>query len=117
LRSRKLSSTRLLLLSTQEWYSGQPLLSIKEVLIPHGCTEDAAACKANLEPLDAAGVTSALLVVHTNADKLDGYKSDNNDGIIAVGDVPPQPPYASFIVNDTDDKEIAGSNGAGSNNN
>ena len=42
-------------------------------------------------------------IVHTNADELDGYKIDDNDGIIAVGDIPQQPPHAPLVVNDTDD--------------
>jgi hypothetical protein len=41
--------------------------------------------------------------VHTNADKLNDYEIDNNDGIIAVGDIPHQPPHAPLLVDDTGD--------------
>ena len=58
-----------------------------------------------------------MLVMHANADKLNDYENDDNKGIIAVGDVPPQPPYAPLFVNDTNDNEITGIDGAGSNNN
>ena len=96
----------------------QPLPSIEKELIQQGHTKDAVARNANLEPpLNAAGVTSALLVMHANADKLNDYENDDNKGIIAVGDVPPQPPYAPLFVNDTNDNEITGIDGAGSNNN
>jgi hypothetical protein len=75
----------------------QPLPSIKEELVPQGQAEDAAARNANLRPLVAAPI------VHANADELDDNKIDDNDGIIAVGDIPQQPPHAPLVVNDTDD--------------
>ncbi len=71
----------------------QPLPSIEEELVPQGQDEDAAACNANLQPFDVAGVAAAP-IVHANADKLDDYKIDNDDGIIAIGDIPQQPPHA-----------------------
>jgi hypothetical protein len=45
----------------------------------------------------------AALIVHANADELDDYKIDDDDGIIAIGDIPQQPPHAPLVVNDTDD--------------
>jgi hypothetical protein len=95
----------------------QPLLSIKEKLVPQGCTKDATAGNANLKQLDAAGVTAALLVMHANTAELGYYKSAENDGIIAVGDITPQPPYAPLFINDTNDNKITGSDGTGSDNN
>jgi len=90
----------------------QPLPSIKEELVPQGQAEDAVACNANLQPFDVAGVVAAL-IVHTNADKLDNYEIDNDDGIIAVEDIPQQPPHAPLIliVNDTDDDDDAAGSG------
>jgi hypothetical protein len=89
----------------------QPLPSIEEELVPQGRAEDAAARNANFQPFDVAGVVAAP-IVHANADELDDYKIDNNDGIIAVEDIPQQPPHAPLIVNDTeddDDDDAAGS--------
>jgi hypothetical protein len=40
---------------------------------------------------------------------LTNYQIDVNDGIIAVGDIPQQPPHASLIVNDTDNNNVLGS--------
>ena len=42
-------------------------------------------------------------------DKLDHYKSDDNDSIIAVVDIPQQPPHALLVVNDTDNDNDVGS--------
>ena len=72
----------------------QPLPLIEEELVPQGRAKDAAACNANLQPFNVAGVVAAL-IIHANADKLDNYKNDNNDGIIAVGDIPPTTPSHS----------------------
>jgi hypothetical protein len=87
----------------------QPLLAIEEELVPQGRAEDAMACNAHLKLLDVAGVVAASMIVHTNADKLDVYKIFNNTGIIAVGDIPQQPPHTPLIVNNTDNNDIAGS--------
>ena len=43
------------------------------------------------------------------ADELDDYKNDDNDGIIAVGDIPEQPSHAPLLVKDTDNNNTAGS--------
>ena len=53
----------------------------------------------------------ATPIAHANADKPDNYKSDDNDGIIAVGDIPQQPPHAPLVVNDTDNKNDAAGSG------
>ncbi len=45
----------------------------------------------------------AAPIVHANADELNDYKIDDDDGIIAVGDIPQQPPHAPLVVNDTDE--------------
>ena len=73
----------------------QPLPSIEEEFVPQGRAKDAVACNANLQPLDIAGVGAASPFVHANGDKLNGYKSDNNDGTIAVADILQQPPPCS----------------------
>ncbi len=86
----------------------QPLPSIEEELVPQGHAEDAAACNANLQPFDVIGVAAAP-IVHANADKFVDYKIDNSDGIIAIGDVPQQPPHVPLVVNNTDDNVAAGS--------
>jgi hypothetical protein len=64
----------------------------------------------NLQPFDVAGVAAAP-IVHANTDKLDDYQIDNDDGIIAVGDIPQQPPHAPLVVvnNTDDDNDTAGS--------
>jgi hypothetical protein len=79
-----------------------------EELVPQGRAEDAAARNANLEPFNIVGVAVVSLIIHANADKLDNYKIDNDNGIIAVGDIPQQPPHAPLIVNNTDDNDITG---------
>ncbi len=63
----------------------QPRPSIEEELLPQGQAEDAAACNANLQSFDVAGV-----------DRIDDYdyKIDDNNGIIAVADIPQQPQAA-----------------------
>jgi hypothetical protein len=71
----------------------QSLPSIEEELVPQGQAKDAVARNANLQLFDVAGVVAAP-IVHANADKLNDYKIDDNDGIIAVGDIPQQPPHA-----------------------
>ena len=72
-----------------------------------GWAKDDAALNANLQLFDIAGVAAAL-ILHTNKDKLDGYDFDDDDGIIAVGDIPWQPPHAPPVVDDTanDDDDV-----------
>ena len=82
----------------------QPLPSIEEELIPQGRAKDAAAHNANLQLVDVARVAAAP-IVHTKADKLNDRKIDVNNGLIAVGDIPQQPPHAPLVVNDTNDDE------------
>ncbi len=49
-------------------------------------------------------------IVQANADELDNYEIDNADSIIALGDIPQQPPHASLVVNDNDnDDDTVGS--------
>ncbi len=85
----------------------QPLLLIEEELVPQGCAKDAAARNTNLEPFNVTGLAVASLIIPANADKLDNYKIDNNGGIIAMGDIPQQPPHAPLVVNNTDNDGIA----------
>ncbi len=73
----------------------QPLPLIKEELIPQDCAKDAAACNANLQPLNVAGVGAVSPFVHANVDKLDDYKSDDDDRIMAMADIQQQPPPCS----------------------
>jgi hypothetical protein len=86
----------------------QPLPSIEEELVPQGRAKDATARNANLRPYDVAGVAAAP-IVHANADKFVDYKIDNDDRIIAIGDIPQQPPHVPLIVSDTDDNVATGS--------
>ncbi len=58
-------------------------------------------------------MAAASSILHVNADKLDNYKINDNDGIIAMGDIPPKPPHALLIVNDTDDNNNMGSDDNG----
>ncbi len=87
---------------------------IEEELVTQGQAEDAAAHNDNLQPFDVAGVVAAP-TVHANADELDNYKIDDDNGIIAVGDIPQQPPQALLVVNDTDDDD--GTMGSGNDDN
>jgi hypothetical protein len=50
-------------------------------------------------------------IVHANAVELDDYEIDDNNGIIAIGDIPQQPPHAPLVVNDTDDDDDAAGSG------
>ncbi len=77
-------------------------------LVSQGCAEYAAAHNANLEPFNVTRAAVAPLIVPMNADKLDNYGVDDDDGIIAMGDIPQQPPHAPLVVNDTDNNGIAG---------
>ncbi len=86
----------------------QPLPSIEEELVPQGRAEDAAARNAKLRPFDVARVAAAP-IVHANTDEFVDYKIDDNGGIIAVKDIPQQPPHVPLVVNDTDDNVAAGS--------
>jgi hypothetical protein len=45
-------------------------------------------------------------LVHANIYKLHAYKKDNNNGIIAVANIPQQPPRAPLVINDTDDNDL-----------
>ena len=112
LRLRTLPSTPPLPRNILEWCLGKinhfHRLRRSSSLIPQGQAEGAAACNANLQPFDVAGVV-AVPIVHVNVDKLDGCKIDGDDGIIAIGDIPQQPPHIPLVVNDTDDDDAAGS--------
>jgi hypothetical protein len=88
----------------------QPLPSIEEELVTQGQAEDTTACNANLRPFNVAGVVAAL-IVHANTDELDDYETDDVNGIIAVGDIPQQPPHAPRVVNDTDDNNNTAGSG------
>ena len=90
----------------------QPLPSIEEDLAPQGQAKDAAAHNANLQPFDVAGVV-AEPIVHANADELDDDKIDDDDGIIAIEDIPQQPPHTPLIVNDTEDDDKDNAAGSG----
>ncbi len=52
---------------------------------------------------------AAAPIVHANADKFVDYQIEDNDGIIAIGDIPQQPPHIPLVVNDTDNVVAAGS--------
>ena len=62
-------------------------------------------------------MAAALSIVHANADKLDDYENETDNGIIAVGELPPQPSHAPLVVNDTDNNDVTESNNSESNNN
>ena len=42
----------------------------------------------------------------TNVEELDNYESDNNEGIIAVVEIPQQPPHAPLVINDTNNDNV-----------
>jgi hypothetical protein len=84
----------------------QPLPSIEVELVPQGRAKDAAARNANIQPLDIAGVWAAPPLVHANVNELDAYKSDDNNGSIAVADIPQQPPHAPLVINNTNNDNM-----------
>ncbi len=86
----------------------QPLPSIDEELVPQGRAEDAVACNANLRLFDVAGVAAAP-IIHANTDIFFDYEIDDDDGIIAVRDIPEQPPHIPLVVNETDNDNAMGS--------
>ncbi len=86
----------------------QPLPLIEEELVPQGRAKDAAAHNANLRPFDIAGVAAAP-IIHANAVKFVDYEIDDDNGIIAIGEVPQQPPHVPLVVNNTDNNVAAGS--------
>ncbi len=45
-------------------------------------------------------------LVHANVDKLNAYESDNDDGIIAVADIPQHSPHAPLVINDTNNDNV-----------
>jgi hypothetical protein len=53
----------------------------------------------------------AASIIHANTDKLEDYEIDDDNGIIAIGDIPQQPPHAPLVVNDTDDDNNTGGSG------
>ena len=61
---------------------------INEELVPQGHAKDAAACNANLQPLGVAGMGAVLPFIHANVEKFKDYQSDNDNGIIAMVDIP-----------------------------
>ncbi len=52
-------------------------------------------------------------IVHANADELDDDEIDDDDGIIAIEDIPQQPPHTPLIVNDTEDDDEDNAAGSG----
>ncbi len=88
----------------------QPLPLIKEELVPQGHAEDAAARNANLRPFDGAW-HSPIHRHDGGCTKIDDYKIDDNYGIIAVGDIPQQPPHAPLAVDNTDEDSSTGGSG------
>jgi hypothetical protein len=46
--------------------------------------------------------------LYTPMQTLDGYEIDNDDNIIAMGDIPQQPPHTPLIVNNTNNNHIPG---------
>ena len=62
---------------------------VEDEVEPHGRPEDAAALNAGILPVDIAGVERAP-IIDAHADEIaHGYDNDDDDGIIAVGDLPP----------------------------
>jgi hypothetical protein len=48
--------------------------------------------------------------VHANAAKLDNYKSDDNDNIIAMAGIPQQPPHAPLVHNTNSNNNVGSDN-------
>ncbi len=70
-------------------------------LVPQGRAEDEAARNANLDPYDVAGVEAPPFMHKVHV--IGGDDDDN--GIIAVADVPPHINPAPLVVDGTDDEE------------
>ena len=81
--------------------------TVEDDVEPHGRPEDAAALNADILPVDIAGVGRAA-IIDAHADEIaQGYDNDDDDGIIAVGDLPPphRAAYNDAIRFDTDEHE------------
>ena len=76
---------------------------IEADLIPHCQAEDEATRNANHKPFGVVGVEPAA-VIHAEEGKIDS-KEDNDNGIIAINDVPPPMEQDPLILSDlSDDK-------------
>jgi hypothetical protein len=75
--------------------------TIEEEMIPHGRPEDAAALNAGIIPHALAGVGRAA-IVDAHADEIYAIDEDEDDGIIAVADLPAANRANALVIDDDD---------------
>ncbi len=82
-----------------------PVTAVEEAIPPQGRAEDSAAANAGLAPLDRGVLfNEAAAVIDADAYKFDPMEGDDNDnGIIAVADIPPHDFEDGVLVVDNDD--------------
>jgi hypothetical protein len=83
-----------------------PVTAVEDDIPPQGRAEDAAAANAGLAPIDRRGLfNEAAAVVDAHAYEIDpeGPNDDDDDGIIAVADIPPHDLADDIPILDDDD--------------
>jgi len=78
-----------------------PMETIEEEFVPHGRPEDAAALNAGYVPPDLAGVERAA-VIDTHANEIAHDELDEDEGIIAIADLPVAPLQDALFIDDAD---------------
>ena len=83
--------------------------TVEDDVEPHGRLEDAAAHNAGHEPIAIAGVDRTAIIDALNDELAPGDDEPDDDGIIAVADIPPLTPEEALVVDD-DDSSNGGEN-------
>ncbi len=81
-----------------------PVPSIEDKYEPQGRAEDVAALNANIAPYAIAGV-DGLIIINADNDEIEVYDNDN-DGIIAVTDIPHNNNMGAHATIDDSDNNI-----------
>jgi hypothetical protein len=80
-----------------------PILMIEDKIEPQGRAENAAACNANLKPLNVTGV-DAPTIICANNDEINVI-NDNNDGILSITTIPANNNHDPLILPNTSDSD------------
>ena len=86
----------------------QTIPSIEDEIKPQGCTEDAAAQNANIEPFNFAGF-EAPVIVCTNNNEIVKIDDSNND-FMSIETIPPANHLNPLVLPDTSDDDDNSSN-------
>ncbi len=93
----------------------QPIPLIEDKIEPQCRDIDTAACNANIEPFDFAGV-DAPTIVRTNNEEINKI-DDGNNGIMSIAAIPPANNPNPLVLPDTLDNDNANKNNNKSSNN